>query len=453
MRNRRPKSFVRGTALLLSLLLAVPLQASAVTIDEVQTRQEELAQENAQLEEKLATLKEDESAALEYQATLEEKIGVVEEKIDTARENIQLMDEEILVLEKKLDAAQEEYQETLDLFAQRVRALYKTGNADTLAVLLNSKSFSEFALKTEMMSAVARHDQEIVDQLTEYVDATQADREELQKLQEEVAQNKRDLESDQDELKDLNAENEAVIADLVDQQLMVEDTIQQNESEDAELNATLEALLAAEQARIEEERRQQELAAQQAAQEAQQAQEEQNAQETTGEEGSAEGTDTGDTTVDDGSGDTTTGDTTDDTTSVVIPETPVYDDSFNPIWPCPGYAYISGHFGDIYDDGNPHNGLDIAAAYGTPIIAAQSGTVLYADYHWSWGNNVLISHNANYATRYAHCSSLAVSVGQYVEQGQIIGYVGSTGYSFGNHLHFEVYYNNVRVDPDPYLGI
>ena len=216
MRNRRPKSFVRGTALLLSLLLAVPLQASAVTIDEVQTRQEELAQENAQLEEKLATLKEDESAALEYQATLEEKIGVVEEKIDTARENIQLMDEEILVLEKKLDAAQEEYQETLDLFAQRVRALYKTGNADTLAVLLNSKSFSEFALKTEMMSAVARHDQEIVDQLTEYVDATQADREELQKLQEEVAQNKRDLESDQDELKDLNAENEAVIADLVD---------------------------------------------------------------------------------------------------------------------------------------------------------------------------------------------------------------------------------------------
>ena len=259
-----------------------------------------------------------------------------------------------------------------------------------------------------------------------------------------MAQNKRDLESDQDELKDLNAENEAVIADLVDQQLMVEDTIQQNESEDAELNATLEALLAAEQARIEEERRQQELAAQQAAQEAQQAQEEQNAQETTGEEGSAEGTDTGDGTVDDGS---------DDTTSVVIPETPVYDDGFNPIWPCPGYAYISGHFGDIYDDGNPHNGLDIAAAYGTPIIAAQSGTVLYADYHWSWGNNVLISHNANYATRYAHCSSLAVSVGQYVEQGQIIGYVGSTGYSFGNHLHFEVYYNNVRVDPDPYLGI
>ena len=245
MRNRRPKSFVRGTALLLSLLLAVPLQASAVTIDEVQTRQEELAQENAQLEEKLATLKEDESAALEYQATLEEKIGVVEEKIDTARENIQLMDEEILVLEKKLDAAQEEYQETLDLFAQRVRALYKTGNADTLAVLLNSKSFSEFALKTEMMSAVARHDQEIVDQLTEYVDATQADRGGAAEAPggsgpEQAGPGVLTRTS----WKDLNAENEAVIADLVDQQLMVEDTIQQNESEDAELNATLEALLA-----------------------------------------------------------------------------------------------------------------------------------------------------------------------------------------------------------------
>ena len=66
---------------------------------------------------------------------------------------------------------------------------------------------------------------------------------------------------------------------------------------------------------------------------------------------------------------------------------------------------------------------------------------------------MLIWHNETFATRYAHCSSLAVSPGQYVEQGQIIGYVGSTGESFGNHLHFEVYYNGVRVDPDPYLGI
>ena len=106
----------------------------------------------------------------------------------------------------------------------------------------------------------------------------------------------------------------------------------------------------------------------------------------------------------------------------------------------------------MYDNG-PHNGLDIGADYGTPIVAAQAGQVISAEYHWSWGNNVLIWHNQDYSTRYAHCSSLAVTPGQYVEQGQTIGYVGNTGYSFGYHLHFEVYYGGSRVNPDPYLGI
>lgn len=421
--NKRMKQLCRVLAMALALCLAFPFQVTAATIDEVKARQEELAQENAQLEEEIAQLKEDESAALEYQAALEEKIGLTEQKIDAARESIQLMDGEILVLEQKLDAAQAEYQDTLDAFAQRVSTLYKAGSIDTLEILLTSESFTDFALRTELLAGIARHDQEIVDRLEEYQEATQADREEVERLRQEVAANKRDLEASQDELKDLNAENAALIDQLVGQQLMAEETIQQNETEDAELNAQLEALLEAER------KRQEELAAQQAAQQQQQ-QQQQGSEESSGEEG---GTSEGGQAVE--------------------PVNPGLQDGFSPIFPCPGYAYISGHFGEIYPDGNPHYGLDIAAVYGTPIIAAQAGTVVYADYHWSWGNNVLISHNATYATRYAHCSSLAVSVGQYVEQGQIIGYVGSTGNSEGNHLHFEVYYNSVRVDPDPYLGI
>ena len=126
---------------------------------------------------------------------------------------------------------------------------------------------------------------------------------------------------------------------------------------------------------------------------------------------------------------------------------------FAPMWPLPGVGYgsITGNYGDMYFNG-PHNGMDIGAGYGTPIVAAQSGQVLSAEYHWSWGNNVLIWHNSSFSTRYAHCSSLAVYPGQYVEAGQTIGYVGSTGQSFGNHLHFEVYANGVRTDPRYYLA-
>ena len=117
-------------------------------------------------------------------------------------------------------------------------------------------------------------------------------------------------------------------------------------------------------------------------------------------------------------------------------------------WPLAGYGYgsITQYFGGMFS-GSPHGGVDIGVPYGTPIYAADSGQVISAEYHWSWGNNVLIWHNGTYSTRYAHCSSLAVSAGEYVEKGQIVGYVGSTGQSTGNHLHFEVYQNGTRVDP------
>ena len=112
-----------------------------------------------------------------------------------------------------------------------------------------------------------------------------------------------------------------------------------------------------------------------------------------------------------------------------------------------GTSYITQYYG------GGHNGLDIGAPYGSAIIASESGQVLSASYHWSWGNNVLIYHNGTYSTRYAHMSTIAVSDGQYVEKGQIIGYVGSTGNSTGPHLHFEVYQDGDRVDPGPYLGM
>lgn len=124
-----------------------------------------------------------------------------------------------------------------------------------------------------------------------------------------------------------------------------------------------------------------------------------------------------------------------------------YRSSFTPIWPVPGFGenWVTNVFGD------GHMGYDIAAYQGTDIIAVQNGTVLSTDYHWSWGNNVLIYHNEEYTTRYAHMYEIYVEVGDYVKQGEVIGTVGSTGNSTGNHLHFEVYYNGTRVDPYQYF--
>jgi murein DD-endopeptidase MepM/ murein hydrolase activator NlpD len=98
-----------------------------------------------------------------------------------------------------------------------------------------------------------------------------------------------------------------------------------------------------------------------------------------------------------------------------------------------------------------HEGLDIAASYGAPISAASSGTVIYAGWMGGYGNLVVIDHGGGLATAYGHQSSIAVSSGSQVSQGQTIGYVGSTGHSTGPHLHFEVRVNGAAVDPMGYL--
>jgi murein DD-endopeptidase MepM/ murein hydrolase activator NlpD len=117
------------------------------------------------------------------------------------------------------------------------------------------------------------------------------------------------------------------------------------------------------------------------------------------------------------------------------------------IWPVS--APITSPFGWRW--GRMHEGIDLGAAYGTPIAAAASGVVIYAGWEGGYGNLVVIDHGGGLATAYGHQSRIAVSVGQNVAQGETIGYVGSTGHSTGPHLHFEVRVNGQAVDPLGYL--
>lgn len=420
--SSKKRRLARGAALALAVLLMLPVRTLATTIDEVQNRQEELKQENEDLQAKIDALKEDEEAALAYQEELTGKIDENEQKIDQARATIEEMNGKIKELEARLSLSEEKYQGTIDAFKERLKALYVSGGSSlgALEILLDSESLSEFFTRQELVEVMAQRDQSMLDQLDAYMEETQGDREELVAAQQEVADSKKAIEAAQDELEVLYEENDLLVASLEGQQAQAQEQIAANEAEDAELQAQLEALIA-ERNRQEEEKRQQALQNQQA------------------QNGGSDGGE-GATQPSGGTG--------------VEPVTPGLQSGFSPIWPLPGVGVgsITGHFGDMYFNG-PHNGLDIGAGYGTPIVAAQAGEVISAQYHWSWGNNVLIWHNETFSTRYAHMSSIAVSAGQYVEQGQIIGYVGSTGESFGNHLHFEVYYGGSRVDPDPYLGI
>lgn len=133
-------------------------------------------------------------------------------------------------------------------------------------------------------------------------------------------------------------------------------------------------------------------------------------------------------------------------------------------WPVPGCTYISTYYGDgpaqgYYWTSNPkgHQGIDIADSYGTPIVAANGGTVVLSEYYGGYGNCIIIDHGGGYFTLYGHGSRRLVSVGQTVKRGQRIMLMGSTGISTGPHLHFEIvvgsrYYNpDNRVNPLPYI--
>ena len=117
-------------------------------------------------------------------------------------------------------------------------------------------------------------------------------------------------------------------------------------------------------------------------------------------------------------------------------------------WPLPGHTYISCHFGEVDAFGNAgHRGTDIPAPEGAPILAAHSGTVLVSGWNDSYGNQVLLDNGAGLSTRYAHMTQTAVTAGEAVTAGQVIGYVGNTGDSTGFHLHFEVMQGGVRINP------
>ena len=127
-------------------------------------------------------------------------------------------------------------------------------------------------------------------------------------------------------------------------------------------------------------------------------------------------------------------------------------------WPLPRSFTITSNFGyrqnPFTGELTYHNGTDIAAPQGTPILAAADGTVTIANgtdpWGGSYGYHVKIDHGGGMETLYAHCSAIAVTVGQQVRQGEVIGFVGSTGNSTGNHLHFEVWENRRRTNAMEY---
>ena len=427
-----------------------PLSVSAETLEEIRDQQEQLQAENQKLQSKLDSLREDESQKQEYQITLQDQIDVVQKQILTTRDNIADLNESIQELSMKLDASQATIQDTIDQFKDRLVALYTAGNVSTLEILLDSASLSDFTTRMELLNNMTSHDQALIDKLEAYIESTQEDREKVQTEKEQVAQLQITLEQKEEELDDLYQENRAALGEIQGQLYATEDQMKVNEEELAQGEARIQAAIEAKKKEEEEAKKQQIIQ-----QQTEQSQTEQPQTEPQQTEPSLEEPQQTEPSLEEPqqpAQDNTP--SSEEPSTVVSPTTPPSEtdpSGFHCIWPLPGVTYVSYGW-----NGYPgHKGMDIAGPWGTPIVAAADGQVIEANstdsWGYSWGYYVLIYHNGTYSTRYAHMSSVAVSTGQYVTAGTIIGYEGETGNAFGAHLHFEVYENGTRVDPAQFL--
>lgn len=426
---------------LLCLLLAaacitsfIAFNAAAVSQDELdalEDKQSELEEEQEELDKAMEEAKkqiEDKEAYLE---TIRAKMDSVEQEIDTMREKIQLYEEEIETLNAEIASNEQEIEDDYEVLRSRLNAIYKSGNASSLEIILGAKDFNDFVDKSVIVEAVGRFDKNLIDGLNNSINEKNTLIEETQKAKDEVTKTKQEQEAKLDELAQLETEGKAVIEELRTQ-------VDGYEEREAAVAAEKDQLMDEIAKWHEEYVKEQE--------------EQKKEEENSSSGGSSDGDSSSGGSSSGGSseGGSSSGGSSDGGSSSGEPTGGSY------LWPAPGCTVITSYWGD----GRAHQGLDIAcygSAYGKPIVAAESGTVIRANKtdEWGsgWGYHIMIDHGSGYATQYAHCSQVLVDVGDYVERGQLIGYIGNTGNSFGAHLHFECWYNGVRYDPAPTLGL
>lgn len=324
---------------------------------------------------------------------------------------------EIDETQTKLAEAQVSEDNQYEAMKKRIQYLYEEGDVAYIDALMSSASFEDSLNKSEYVDQLSTYDQK---QLNKLVKTKKDIAEYQQTLKDDLAdveKVKADLETKQADLDDVISQKNAEINKYSDDVEMQKALAAEYAKQESELDDKLAELARQEQQRLEEERKQREAEQQQ--------QDNNGGSDNSGSDSDNSGSNNGGSTT--GSG------------------------QF--IWPVSGP--ITDYFGPRESPtagaSSNHMGIDIGCSYGVPIAAADAGVVTVAEWGESGGNYVMIDHGNGFVTMYLHNSSLAVSVGDVVSQGQTIAYAGSTGYSTGTHCHFSVFLNGSYVNPLDYL--
>lgn len=391
-------------SLLLAGVMSVSVAFSTATPVQAATRREELQAEKdaaqAELDSINAQIKENQEVKSNAEELREQfaqqkelilgQIGILTEQIAYLDEEIHNKEDEIAGKEAEIEQKQAEYDARWAGFKERMRAMQKLNDGGAIALLSSATNLYQLLTFAQTLSQISNKDQEICDDLESQRIELDNEKTALEEMKADLEANEAELESQRGQMQDKTSE----LAASIQQQ---DDTISAADAEEQALKeAAAEARARVDQAAAELDALLNEAVRQY-----------------------------GEAAI---------------TCSL----------NFGPALPT--YTYISCVFGD-----GGHRGTDFAAPGGTSIYSVGDGIVTTAGYHYSWGYYVQVYHGKDdqgntYATLYAHMNgSPAVSAGQAVSKGTVLGYVGSTGNSTGNHLHLEMKINGVLVNSASYV--
>jgi murein DD-endopeptidase MepM/ murein hydrolase activator NlpD len=393
---------MRRPLLLVSLLACALAFVAPASGDDPGDEKAQVDARIAALEQEIAASKEQEGVLTSQlsevagelrsaQAAVDEAQGTLdtlEDELASERARLDELTARLRVQTRRLQRLQAQYRRAVEILESRVRVAYMEEPPDMLSFLVSASSFSDVIDNIEFLDRIGLQDQRIAHQVG--------------RAKSRAADEKRVTA----ETRRLTAATVSVISARTDDARQVRDELASNRDDLAAARGLKASALADTRESREEYLAEAEALAAQSAALAAQIE-------------SAQG------------GSVSTG--------------PVSDAGL--IWPVGGP--VTSGFGMRW--GRMHEGIDIAAASGAPIVAAAAGSVIYASWMSGYGNLVVVDHGGGLATAYAHCSAILVAVGQGVVQGETIALVGSTGHSTGPHLHFEVRVNGVAVDPLLYL--
>jgi len=374
------------------MLFLLPIRCFAVTQEElenIEAQREVLETRRDNIEKKVSDLSASHASALEQKAALDERNQITLKQIKLLMDQIDLCDTILKQKEKEVEAAKQKETEQLEKFRARVRGMEENENYSILDLLLTSSSIGEFISAMEDMQVIVESDKKLAD---DYIAA----REEAERVRNEYLSVKNEY---KEHLDVLNAEQGRLERQIAEADALIISLEEDTESAIAEYEISIAS----------EDKMAKYL-------------DEMSLQYAHEQDAELRG---------------------------------VYSDS-QFIWPVPSCTLLTSPYGyrihPILDYERLHAGLDIGAKFGEEIIAADGGTVLIAEYSDSYGNFVLIDHGDRYSTAYGHMSEIAVEAGQEVKQGELIGYIGSTGWSTGPHLHFEIRLDGERIDPEEFFS-